>query len=174
MGDILNKGQNFLEVRSGYGLSDVREGPENSAEVAYLNLKLDVLYKELNGKFETLDAHFMTLDAQVSQTAEAVKKQEALVKGKAVESERHQVNVISDDDFGEVLEQEKLEQDAFLVESCVSIGSLYWCRPTSTVEHRSTPLFGSDKTVRIQSHSDFAARHPHPPTVARVKRDNID
>ncbi|KAF2595185.1 hypothetical protein F2Q70_00043596 [Brassica cretica] len=61
-----------------------------AAEVAYLNLRLDVLYQELNGKLETLDAHFMTLDAQVSQSAEAVKKQEALVKGKAVESERHQ------------------------------------------------------------------------------------
>ena len=124
---------------------------------AYLNLRLDVLYKELNGKLETLDAHVMMLDAQVSQTAEAVKKQEALVKGKAVESERHQVNAISDDDFGEVLEQEKLEEDAFLVESCMSIGSSYWCRPTSTAEHRSTssadhrstPLLGSDKTVRI-------------------------
>ncbi|KAF3528053.1 hypothetical protein DY000_02039951 [Brassica cretica] len=121
---------------------------------AYLNLRFDVLYKELNGKHETLDAHVMMLDAKVSQTAEAVKKQEAL---------------------------EKLEEDAFLVESCMSIGSSYWCRPTSTAEHRSTssaehrstPLLGSDKTVRIQSHSDFAARHPHPPTLARV-RDNID
>ncbi|KAF3515038.1 hypothetical protein F2Q69_00004737 [Brassica cretica] len=105
---------------------------------AYLNLRLDVLYKELNGKIETLDAHVMMLDAQISETAEAVKNQEALVKGKDVESKRHQVNVISDDDFGEVLEQETLEEDAFLVESCMSIGSSYWCRPTSTTEHRST------------------------------------
>ncbi|KAF2569698.1 hypothetical protein F2Q70_00011156 [Brassica cretica] len=132
----------------------------------------------------------MMLEAQVSQTAEDVKKQEALVKGKAMESERHQVNTISDDDFGEVLEQEKLEEDAFLVESCMSIGSSYWCQPTSTAEHRPTltaehrsissaeyrltPLLGSDKTVRIQSHSDFATRHLHPPTLARVKKDNID
>ncbi|KAF3531426.1 hypothetical protein DY000_02039523 [Brassica cretica] len=61
-----------------------------------------------------------------SETAKVVKKQEALVKGKAVENERHHVNAISDDDFGEVLEQEKLEED------------------------------------------DFAARDPHPPTLARV------
>uniref|UniRef100_A0A0D3E6Z8 Uncharacterized protein n=1 Tax=Brassica oleracea var. oleracea TaxID=109376 RepID=A0A0D3E6Z8_BRAOL len=117
-----------------------------------------------------------------SDPAQAVKKQEALVKGKAVENERHQVNAISDDDFGEVLEQEKLEEDAFLVESSISIGSSYWCRSTLTTEHqststaehrstssdehRSTPLLGSDKTVPIQSHSDFAARHPHPPTLA--------
>uniref|UniRef100_M4F5M8 Uncharacterized protein n=1 Tax=Brassica campestris TaxID=3711 RepID=M4F5M8_BRACM len=70
---------------------------------------------------------------------------------KAEESERHQVNAISDDDFGEVLEQEKLEEDAFLVESCMSIGSSYWCQPpstaeqrsTSSAEHRSTLLLGS-------------------------------
>ncbi|KAF2615184.1 hypothetical protein F2Q70_00012935 [Brassica cretica] len=60
---------------------------------AYLNLRLDVLYKELNGKLETLNAHVMMLDAQVSQTAEAVKKQEALFKGKAMESERHQTSL---------------------------------------------------------------------------------
>ena len=86
-------------------------------------------------KIETLDAHVMMLDAQVSQTAEAVKKQEALVKEKDVESERHQVNAISDNDLGEVLEQEKLEEDAFLVKSSVSIGSSYWCQPTPTTEH---------------------------------------
>ncbi|KAF3603523.1 hypothetical protein F2Q69_00036637 [Brassica cretica] len=165
---------------------------------AYLNLRLDVLYKELNGKFETLDAHVMMLDAQVSQAAEAVKKQEDLAKGKAVESERHQVNAISDNDFGEVLKQENLEEDAFLIESSMSIGSSYWCRPTpktehrptpiaehrststaehrstSSTEHRSTPLLGSDKTVRIQSHSDFAARHPYPPTLARVTSDDVN
>ncbi|KAF2602595.1 hypothetical protein F2Q70_00025848 [Brassica cretica] len=132
----------------------------------------------------------MMLDAQVSHTAEAVKKQEALVKGKAVESEKHEVNASSDDDLGEVLEQEKLKEDAFLVESSMSIGSSYWCRltpttehrststaehrSTSSAEHRSTPLLGSDKTVRIQSHSDFAARHPHPPTLARDKSDNVN
>ena len=33
---------------------------------AYLNLRLDVLYKEMNGKFETLYANVMMLDAQVS------------------------------------------------------------------------------------------------------------
>ena len=93
---------------------------------AYLNLRLDVLYKELNGKFETFDAHVMILDAQVSEIAEAVKKQEALVKWKAVESERHQVDAILDNDFGEVLEQEKLEEDVFLVKSSMSIRSSYW------------------------------------------------
>ena len=106
---------------------------------AYLNMRLDVLYKELNGKYETLDAHVMMLDAQVSKTAETVKKQEVLVKEKAVKNERHQVNAISDDDFGKVLEHEKLEEDVFLVESSKSIGSSYWCRSTPTTKQQSTP-----------------------------------
>uniref|UniRef100_A0A0D3D4B4 Uncharacterized protein n=1 Tax=Brassica oleracea var. oleracea TaxID=109376 RepID=A0A0D3D4B4_BRAOL len=115
-----------------------------------------------------------------------------------MEIESHQVNAISDNDFGEVLEQEKLEEGAFLVESSMSIGSSYWCRPTPTIEHRptpttehrststaehrstsstehrSTPLLGSDKTVRIQNNSDFAFRHPRPPTLARVTLDDVN
>ena len=61
---------------------------------AYLNLWLDVICKKLNGKFETLDAHVMMLDTQVSKTAEALRKQEALVKEKAEENERHHVDAI--------------------------------------------------------------------------------
>ena len=55
----------------------------------HLNPRLDFVYKKLTGKFEALDTHVMTLDTQVSQTAKAMKMQEALVKGKIVESERH-------------------------------------------------------------------------------------
>ncbi|KAF3526742.1 hypothetical protein F2Q69_00046395 [Brassica cretica] len=76
--------------------------------------------------------HIQIMEKIVSQTAEAVKKQEALVKGKAVESERHQLDAISDNDFREVLEQEKLEEDVFLVESSMSIGNSYWCRSRPT------------------------------------------
>ncbi|KAF3596762.1 hypothetical protein DY000_02021305 [Brassica cretica] len=119
------------------------------------------------------------LYTQASQTAEAVRMQEALIKENAVEVERHMVDDILDNGFGEVLEK-KLKQDAFLVKSSMPAGSSYWCRPTPMTEHRSTsslerrsipsdehrstPLLGSDKIVRIQSHSDFTARHPHPPT----------
>ncbi|KAF2543451.1 hypothetical protein F2Q68_00031350 [Brassica cretica] len=136
---------------------------------AYLNLSLDVLYKDLNGKFETLDAHVMMLDAQVSQTAEAVKKQEALTKGKAVESERHHVNAISDNDFGEVLEQEKLEVDTFLVESSMSIGSSYWCRPTPTTDHRPTPITEHRPTPKTEHRSTSPAEHRSTPLLGSNK-----
>ena len=151
----------------------------------YMNMHLDFLCKELNENLETLDTRVKMLYTQASQTAEAVRKQEALIKENVVEVERHRVDDILDNGFWEVLEQEKLEEDAFIVESSMSVGSSYWCRPTPPTEHRSTsslerrptpsdkhrskPLLGSDKIVQIQSHSDFAARHPHPPTRARVK-----
>ena len=116
---------------------------------AYLNLRLDFVYKELTGKSESLDAHIMMLDTHVSQIIEAVKRQEALFKTKVVESERHQVDAIFDDDIKEVIEHEKLEEDVFLVESSMSIGSSHWCRSTPSAKHRSTPLLGSCKTVLI-------------------------
>ncbi|KAF2537316.1 hypothetical protein F2Q68_00021160 [Brassica cretica] len=85
---------------------------------AYLNLRLDVLYKELKGKLKTLDAHVMMLDAQVSQTAEAVKKQEALVKGKAVETrvkrdniDRQQHNAIDQQQHGNIDRQQQKSSD---------------------------------------------------------------
>ncbi|KAG5400449.1 hypothetical protein IGI04_015056, partial [Brassica rapa subsp. trilocularis] len=65
--------------------------PGNSAEDEYiLNLRLAFSYKELNRKVEALDAHVMMLDTQVFETAETVKKQEVLVKGKVEETKRHQ------------------------------------------------------------------------------------
>ncbi|KAF3492832.1 hypothetical protein DY000_02052766 [Brassica cretica] len=72
----------------------------------------------------------------------------------------------------------------------MSFGGSHWCRPTSDHEHRSTDLNQSRPTslpehrsttpmesvascnaVRIMSHEEFAARHPHPPIPLRL---NID
>ena len=155
-----------------------------------LNLKLYFVYKEMTRKIEALDTHVITLDTQVSQTTEAMKIQEALVKGKAVESERYQVDDILNNDFGKVDEHEKLEEEPFLVESSMSIGSSHWCRLTPSAEHQSTFLaehrstlsFGHRSTpteeyvgiVRIQRHSEFSARHPHPPIPYSFKTDDIN
>lgn len=52
----------------------------------------------------TLDAaNIMLLDTPISQTVETVKMQEPLVKGKAEESKRNQVDTILDDDLEEVI-----------------------------------------------------------------------
>lgn len=96
-----------------------------------MNLRLDVIYRELNGKFETMDAHVMMLDTQVSQTTGGVKMQEALVKEKAEKRKRNQVNDILDDDLEQVIKDEKLEEDAFLVESSMYFGSSHWSTDTN-------------------------------------------
>ena len=45
-----------------------------------MNLHLDFLCKELNGRSETLDTRVKMLYTQASQTIEAVRKQEVLIK----------------------------------------------------------------------------------------------
>ncbi|KAF3535619.1 hypothetical protein F2Q69_00022245 [Brassica cretica] len=88
----------------------------------------------------TLDALVMMLDTQVCQTKEAMKIKEAQVKGKAVESERHQVDAILNNDIGEVVEHDKLDEEAFLVKRSMSIGNSHWCRSTPSAENQLTSL----------------------------------
>ena len=136
-----------------------------------VNGKIDVDYTELNAKFETLNTHVKKLETQVVQIWEAVKKQETFIKGKGDEALKYHVNAIIEDDFWQVVKEEKLQEGDFDVDSFMSFGSSHWCRPTSREEHQS---MGSDehrlmesvaacKTVRIMTHKEFAPKHPHPP-----------
>lgn len=102
-------------------------------------------------------AHVKMLTTQIFQFTRAVERQKTLLKGRAEKSQRHQVDVILDDDFGEVIKHEKLEEGAFLIESSMSIGISHWCRSTPSDEHRSTPLEEYMGTVRTQSHTNFSA-----------------
>ncbi|KAF3497509.1 hypothetical protein DY000_02053854 [Brassica cretica] len=89
-----------------------------------------------------------------------------------------------------VSKHEKLQEGDFEVESLMSFGGSYWCRSKSDFEHRSTdfnqnrstsfPEHGlitptesvaSCNAVRITTHNEFAASHPHPPSPFHV---NID
>ena len=50
-------------------------------------------------------------------------------------------------------------------------------RLTHPVQHQSTPFMeyvASCKTVRIMTHEDFAARHPHPPQPYHVTTEDIN
>ncbi|KAF3538699.1 hypothetical protein F2Q69_00021623 [Brassica cretica] len=87
------------------------------------------------------------------------------------------------DDFWQVVKQEKLQEGDFEVESSMSFGGSHWCRSTLDFEHRSTDFSQNRSTgspehrwrtptestafcyaVRIMTHEEFAARHPHPPS----------
>ncbi|KAF2567630.1 hypothetical protein F2Q70_00026041 [Brassica cretica] len=47
-------------------------------------------------------------------------------------------------------------------------------RSTSTAPHRSTEEVASCATVRILTHEEFTAKHPHLPKPLRIKRSDID
>ena len=100
------------------------------------------------------------------------------------------MNAIIDDDFWQVVKDEKLQEGVFEVESSMSFGGSHWCRPTPRDEHRlmeiyeyrstlvtqyrSTQEVASCAIVRILTHEVFAAKHPNPPTPLRIKKSDID
>ncbi|KAF3513725.1 hypothetical protein F2Q69_00006760 [Brassica cretica] len=91
------------------------------------------------------------------------------------------------DDFWQVVKEEKLQEGDFEVESLMSFGGSHWCRSPPTTEHRSTytnpnrstgvpehrSTTPTDSTtscnaVKILTHEEFAAKHPHPPSPDNV------
>ncbi|KAF3573870.1 hypothetical protein F2Q69_00058708 [Brassica cretica] len=89
-----------------------------------------------------------------------------------------------------VVKEEKLQEGDFEVESLMSFGGSHWCRSTPTHKHRSTEVTqnqsisspgnrsttptestASCNAVRIMTHEEFAAKHPHPPSHVYVKID---
>ncbi|KAF3597342.1 hypothetical protein DY000_02022041 [Brassica cretica] len=84
--------------------------------------------------------------------------------------------------------EEKLQERDFEVESLMSFGGSHWCRSTPDHEHRSTvpspnrsigspehrsmiptKSTASCNAVRILTHEEFAAKHPHPPNPDNVR-----
>ena len=81
-----------------------------------------------------------------------------------------------------MVRNEKLEEGDFEIESSMSLGGSQWCRPMSMNSHRSTDHdedrwtdYSSHRStssakstecnaVRILTHEEFAAKHPHPPS----------
>ena len=86
------------------------------------NGKIDVFYSELNSKFESLNTHVRKLETQVVQTANTIKRHEAFMKDKGDKSLKHQMNAIMDDDFWQLVKEEKLQEGGFQVESSMSFG----------------------------------------------------
>ncbi|KAF3559571.1 hypothetical protein F2Q69_00012873 [Brassica cretica] len=79
-----------------------------------------------------------------------------------------------------VVKEEKLQEGDFEVESLMNFGGSQWCRSTQDLEHRSTytsPYRSTTPTesttscnaVKILTHEEFAAKHPHPPSPDKVR-----
>ncbi|KAF3536998.1 hypothetical protein F2Q69_00022717 [Brassica cretica] len=111
---------------------------------------------------------FSTPTVCLAEEAEAI-------EGRAEEEE--------EDDFWQVVKEEKLQEGDFEVESLMSFGGSHWCRSmpdikhrsthtgpnrsTGTPEHRSmmpTESTASWNTVKILTHEEFAAKHQHADT----------
>ncbi|KAF2620582.1 hypothetical protein F2Q68_00038691 [Brassica cretica] len=101
---------------------------------------------------------------------------------------KHHVNAIIEDDFWQVVKEEKLQEGDFEVESLMSFSGSQWCRSTPDLEHRltytspyqstgppehrsTTPMesTASCNAVKILTHEEFAAKHPHPPSPDEVR-----
>ncbi|KAF3572851.1 hypothetical protein F2Q69_00059852 [Brassica cretica] len=110
-------------------------------------------------------------------------------KGDLHDQEGHLRNA-ADDDFWQVVKQEKLQEEDFEVESSMSFSGSHWCRSTQDLEHRSTDVnqnrsiaipehrstkptesTASCNAVRIMTHEEFPARHPHLTSHVYVKLD---
>nr|VDD35039.1 unnamed protein product [Brassica oleracea] len=146
------------------------------------NGKIDSAYNILNTKIETLGTQVRKLETQVIQTGETIKRQEAFAREAGADKGKHHVNAIIDDDFLQVVRHEKLEEGDFEIESSMSLGGSQWCRPMLMNSHRSTDhdkdrwmdysshqsTSSAESTecnaVRILTHEEFAAKHPHPPS----------
>ncbi|KAF3577487.1 hypothetical protein DY000_02031623 [Brassica cretica] len=97
-------------------------------------------------KFETLGSHVKKIEIQVVQTGDAIRRQEASTRGVGDDVMMHHVNAIIEDDFWQVVKEEKLKEGDF--ESTASCNA-----------------------VKILSHEEFAAKHPHPPKPDKVRID---
>ncbi|KAF2555713.1 hypothetical protein F2Q68_00015719 [Brassica cretica] len=125
---------------------------------------------------------------QVVQTGDAVKRQEASTRGVGDDVMKHHVNAIIEDDFWKVVKEEKVQEGDFEVESLMSFSGSHWCRSTPDFEYRSTsaspnrstgspehrPMTPTESTasynaVRILTHEEFTAKHPHPPSPDNVR-----
>ena len=118
--------------------------------------KIDSFYTTMNTKFETLSTHVKKLETQVVHTGDAVKRQEA-----SNDVMKYHVNAIIEDDFWQVVKEEKLQEGDFEVESLMSFGGLHWCRSTPDFEHRSTSC-SPNRSIRSPEHRPMTHQRSHP------------
>ncbi|KAF2587707.1 hypothetical protein F2Q70_00034645 [Brassica cretica] len=130
---------------------------------------------------------FLNMLANSHRQRDAIRRHEASTRGVGDDVMKHHVNAIIEDDFWQVVKEEKLQEGDFEVESLMSFGGSHWCRSTPTTEHRSTytnqnrstevpehrsttptESTASCNAVKILTHKEFAAKHPHPPSPDNV------
>ena len=130
-------------------LDQVLEGQQKL--MVNFNGKIDAVYTELNSKFESLNNHVRKLEIHVVKTGETVKRHDALIKGNGDESLKHHVSAIIDNDFWQVVKEDKLQEGDFQVKSSMSFGGSHWCRPSPRYEYRPMET-GKDRSISPTPH----------------------
>ena len=102
------------------------------------NGKIDAAYNSLNAKFDPSSTHVKKLETQVIQTAEAIKRQEAFIKGREEDLIRHHIIAITVDEFWQMDGDEELQEEDFETESTMSIDNSHSHRSTQDESNRST------------------------------------
>ncbi|KAF3493008.1 hypothetical protein DY000_02053111 [Brassica cretica] len=74
-------------------------------------------------------------------------------------SSTSQMNAIIEDDFWQVVKEEKLQEGDFDVESSMSFGGSQWCRPTPIDENRSMEWDQQRSTLDVQHRSTSQLHH---------------
>ncbi|KAF3604696.1 hypothetical protein F2Q69_00035116 [Brassica cretica] len=91
-----------------------------------------------------------------------------------------------------LVKEENLQEEDFEVESLMSFGGSHWCRSMPSNENRSIEVIQnrstsspgyrstkpkesttSCKAVRIMTHEEFAAKHPHPPSPVYMPKIDV-
>ncbi|XP_009124439.1 probable ATP-dependent RNA helicase ddx42 [Brassica rapa] len=101
-------------------LDQVLESQQNL--MVNFNGKIYDVYIELNSNFKSLNTHVRKLKKKVVQKGDTIKRQETFMKGKGDDSLKHHVNAIMDDDFWQLVKEEKLQEGDFHVESSMNFG----------------------------------------------------
>ncbi|KAF3487020.1 hypothetical protein F2Q69_00053734 [Brassica cretica] len=75
---------------------------------------------------------------EVLQTGDAIRRHEASTRGVGDDVMKHHMNAIIEDDFWQVVKEQKLQESDFEVQSLMSFGGSNLCRSTLDTKHRST------------------------------------
>ncbi|KAJ4909850.1 Uncharacterized protein Rs2_04471 [Raphanus sativus] len=133
------------------------------------NGKIDSVFNNLTTRIDTICTQVKKLETQIVQTEDSIRRIRTS-KEVGEGNRKHHVNAIINDDFWQVVKQEKLQEGDFEVKSSLSFGGSQWCRSTPISPHRSTSTMQFPDTtadcnaVRILTHAEFTASHPYPPT----------
>ncbi|KAF3501039.1 hypothetical protein F2Q69_00041333 [Brassica cretica] len=177
---------------------DIRSKPKTTVREKdkfnneYLTPDKFVIFRDPDGHARAIDGRILNVSrkdiADILQTANGAENLFVHQHNTPEYQQKDESSMMQLDGFWQVVKEEKLQEGDFEVESLISFGGSHWCRSTPEFEHRSTspspnrstgspehrPMTPTESTascnaVRVLTHEEFAAKHPHPPNPDNVR-----